>query len=228
MVRPLVSTYQSIHTAIGGELLKLEAHAQSVDPNSAESVGGFASHLAMLEEIQEAHSHEEEQGLWPQIEARLPGITATFLFDHEGERDYMSQIQAALGELQQGSGDKKDAAARLYRYAVALSAHLIHHMSKEEALLYTPFADKVSEQEESKIIYDLYEDLPEDLVVEAVPWEASYQDAEAIAEDSDILLKMVRPEKASLIIKAIVNSLPPEKWGEVEKLRPNLATYRGA
>ena len=228
MARPLVSTYRSIHAAIGGELLKLEAHAQSVDPNNAESVGGFASHLGMLDAIQDAHSHEEEDGLWPQIEARLPGITSTFLFDHEGEREYMAEIKSALGELQQGSGDKKDATARLYRYAVALSAHLIHHMSKEEALLYTPFADKLSEQEESKIIYDLYEDLPEDLVVQAMPWEASYQDAEAIAEDSDILLKMVRPEKASLIIKAIVNSLPPEKWGEVEKLRPNLATYRGA
>ena len=42
MARPLVNSFHYIHTAIGGELQKLEEHALSVDPNSPESIGGFA------------------------------------------------------------------------------------------------------------------------------------------------------------------------------------------
>jgi hemerythrin-like domain-containing protein len=224
--RPLVSSYRHIHKAIGGELLKLEAHARSVDPNNPESVGGFAGHLGMFTGIQDAHSHEEEQGVWPQIESKLPGLTQTFLFDHEGERKYVADIKSALAELQRGGGDKQDAAARLYRSTVALASHLIHHMAKEEALLYVPFADRLSEQEESKIVYDTYEGLPEEMVVQAMPWWASYQTPEDIVQAAGILERHARPEKARLVTGAVVNSLPPERWAEVQRLGPQLAEFR--
>ena len=180
----------------------------------------------MLEAIQEAHSHEEENGLGPMIEARIPGATAGFLFDHEAERGYLAEMKAALAELQQSSGDKKEASGRVYRTAVALSAHLIHHMAKEEAQPYAQFADKLSEQEESKIIYDVYEGLPEELVVQAMPWWASYQSPQDIVDEAETLLTMARPEKARLVVGTVLKSLPPQKWAEVEKLKPDLAQLR--
>jgi hemerythrin-like domain-containing protein len=224
-LRPIVGSYYHIHTAISGELLKLEAHAKSLNPNNAEAIGGFAGHFGMLSAIQEAHSHEEEEGVWPEIEKRLPGLTSTFLFDHEGERKYMAEIKSALETLQ-GGGDKGDATDRLYRNTVALASHLIHHMAKENELLYTPFADKLSEQEESRIVFDAYESLPDELVVQAMPWWASYQSAQDIADEARTLLEHARPEKAKLVLGVVLGSLPPEKRADVEKLKPELAEYR--
>jgi DUF438 domain-containing protein len=224
-LRPIVGSYYHIHTAISGELLKLEAHAKSLDPNNAEAVGGFAGHFGMLSAIQEAHSHEEEEGIWPEIEKRLPGLTRTFLFDHEGEREYMAEIKSALGMLQ-GSGDKGEAADRLYRNAVALASHLIHHMAKENELLYAPFADQLSDQEESKIVYEAYEGLPDAMIMQAMPWWASYQTPQDIADEAKTLLERARPEKARLVLGVVVKSLPPEKWTELEKLKPELSEYR--
>ncbi|MPZ48391.1 MAG: hypothetical protein GEU75_03605 [Dehalococcoidia bacterium] len=225
MTRPLVGSFHHIHTAIGGELLKLEEHARMVDPSNAESVGGFAGHLGMLEAIQETHSHEEENALWPKIEAKLPGATASFLFDHEAERRYFVEIKAALGEVQAG-GDKQAAAARLYRTCVALSAHLTHHMAKEEAQPYSQFADAMTPEEEAKVIYGIYEGLPEEMVTQAMPWFASYQSPADIVDEAETLLTMARPEKARLMLNAVVKSLPPEKWAELEKLKPSLAEFR--
>jgi hypothetical protein len=231
--RPLVNSFHGIHTAIGGELLKLEAHARSVDPNSPESVGGFVGHFGMLSMIQEGHSHEEENGVWPRIETRIPGLPATFLFDHEGERKYMADIQTALGELQGSGGDKADASARLYRNTVALSAHLIHHMAKEEALLYGPFADKLSEEEEWQIISAVYAGLlsqpnADELMKQALPWLVSYQTPEEIATESDTMLRAIDGRKVGFVLGIIVNGLPLEKWAELQKLRPQLAEYRTA
>jgi iron-sulfur cluster repair protein YtfE (RIC family) len=225
MARPIVNSYHHIHQAIGGELLKLEEHARNVDPASRESVGGFAGHLAMLKAIQEAHSHEEEEGFWPLIEQRIPGATASFLFDHEAERRYFDEIEAALAELQSG-GDKQDAARRLYRYAVTLSSHLIHHMAKEEAQPYSQFADRLSEQEEAAIIHKVYEDLPAEMLQQAMPWWASYQSPEDIAEEADTLLSYAPPEKARMILSVVTNSLPPEKWSALKGLRSQLVEYR--
>ena len=228
MTRPMVGMFHHIHKAIGGELLKLEEHARTVDPGNPESVAGFAGHFGMLGMIQDTHSHEEESGLWPQIETRLAGITSGFLADHETERSYTGEIKSALAELQSGGADKQAAAQRLYRYAVALSSHLTNHMVKEEALLYTPYADVLTAAEEARAIYEAYEGLPEEVVVQAMPWWASYQSPEDIIEEAETLLNAVRPEKARLIIGTVIRSLPPEKWAAVEKLKPSLVEFRQA
>jgi iron-sulfur cluster repair protein YtfE (RIC family) len=224
----MVNSYHYIHNAIGGELLKLEEHARTIDPSNPESVGGFAGHLGMLTGIQDSHSHEEENGVWPLIEAKIPGLTNSFLFDHEGERKYIAEIRSALGELQQGNGDKEASKARLYRNTVALSSHLIHHMAKEEAQLYSAFADKMTEAEEGQLIHEVYQGLPNELIVQAMPWWASYQSPEGIVEEAATLRRWADPEKARLILSTVANSLPPEKWSAVEKLEPQLAEYRSA
>jgi iron-sulfur cluster repair protein YtfE (RIC family) len=222
----LVNTYHHLHSAIGGELLKLEEHARTVDASSPESVGGFAGHLGMLKMIQDTHSREEEDGFWPLIEAKMPGATASFLFDHEAERRYFGEIESALAELQTGPGDKQDAARRLYRYAVILSSHLIHHMAKEEAQPYSQFADRLSEQEEAAIIHKLYDDLPADLLQQALPWYASYQSPNDLVEEANTLLSYADPDKARMILTVIANSLPPDKWSAVLGLQSRLADYR--
>lgn len=225
-MRPLVTSFHHIHTAIGGELLKLEEHARNVDTSSPESVGGFAGHLGMLKAIQDAHSHEEENGLWPAIEERMPGATASFMFDHEAERRYFGEIQSALRELQGDSSDKQDAAKRMYRYCVALSSHLIHHMEKEEVQPYSQFADRLSNEEEAAIIRATYDNLPPEMLQQAMPWWASYQSPEDLADAGDILLSAAEPNKARMVLNAALNSLPPEKWSAVKGLRPQLAEYR--
>ena len=180
----------------------------------------------MLTMIQDTHSHEEESNFWPQIEAKMPGAMASFQFDHDGERKYVAEVKSALEQLQQGSGDKQDAAKRLYRNTVALSSHLIHHMAKEEAQPYSQFADAISPEEETQIIHGVYEALPAEVLGQAMPWWASYQTPEGIVDETDTMIRAASPEKARLVVSTIIKSLPPEKWSEVEKLRPELAQYR--
>ena len=118
---PILSQYNHIHKAMGGELLKVEEQAAALDPNNPESVAALVGHLGMIRAILDVHAHAEEDGAWPMIEAKFPGLTRPYLLDHDYERSLFASIDTELANLQQPTGDKAAAGKRLY------------HMSKEEA-----------------------------------------------------------------------------------------------
>jgi hemerythrin-like domain-containing protein len=228
MGRPILNSFHRIHNAIKGELSNLEMHAKSLDPNSPESVGGFAGHFSFIVgTVQEAHSHEEENTLWPEIEALNPGLMVTFKADHEAERAYVAEIKTNLEKLQ-GASDKEAAAAGVYRNTVALVSHLHHHMNKEEAIPYSTFSDQLDDDKEFVLIGKILGGLPEEMLPMAMPWWASFQTPEDIADEHETTLKALGPEKAAKFAGPIVNSLSPEKWDAVLKLNPSLAPFRQA
>jgi hemerythrin-like domain-containing protein len=225
-LRALVREFNHIHKAIRGELLKLEDHAGAVDPNDAGSVAGFAQHFGMVDNIQTAHSHEEENGLWPRIEAKHPGLLAAFPMDHEAEREYMAEIKQTLGKLQGGQAkpeEKQALARRLYRYSVALSSHLSHHMNKEETLPYPTFAEGLTEQEEDGMIAAVLNGLPEEMMPMAIPWKTSYLTDEEVVEEFDHYVRILSTQKVKAFFGPIATM--PDRWASLTKMRPAMAQY---
>jgi hemerythrin-like domain-containing protein len=229
MARPILNSFNRIHKAIKGELLKLEQQARAISADDAQSVSAFTATFGFVENIQAAHSHEEEETVWPEVEARNPGMMATFRADHEAEHVFMDDIKANLSRLQgAGDGNTDDATAGIYRNTVALVSHLHHHMTKEEAIPYTTLADQMDDKDEFVLIGRILDGLPEELVVAVMPWWASYQTPEDIVDEHKTTLAALGPEKAAVFGNTIINSLPPDKWEAVRSIDPDLAQFRRA
>jgi hypothetical protein len=228
LARPIMSQYRHIHTALGGEMLKVEQHAASLDPNDPAAVGAFVGHLRMIRGILDIHAHEEENGAWPMIEARLPGITHPYLLDHEQERALFAEIDADLAALQQGAArDRNEIGRRLYRNVVAVVSHLTHHMSKEELHPYAAFVETLSPDEELQIITAVLNGIPDQALAMAMPWQASFLTDEELIDDIDVYLQTLGPEKQSSFIAPLAKGLPAERWQKLVTARPQIAGFAG-
>jgi hypothetical protein len=98
-------------------------------------------------------------------------------------------------------------------------------MRKEEEHVYGPFADSISREEQMEIGRRVLDNLPEDLLPQAMPWLAGFLTAEEVAEGFSLYVEAVGPERAHLFVAPIAIGLPPEKWQQVLQRTPELAQY---
>jgi hypothetical protein len=226
-MRPIQAQYSHIHRALGGEMLKVEAQAQDLDPRSPESVGALVGHLGMIRMILDIHAREEDNNVYPMIEERLPGITATFTLDHEHERELFAAIDEDIAALQSGSAPDPEATGRhLYRNIVAVTSHLIAHMDKEEAYPYTKFTELLSDEEEMVIVGEVLNSIPDQALAMGMPWQAGFLSDEEVLGNIDLYLKVLGPEKQRAFIGPLANGLPPERWQSFVQQKPELAAFQ--
>jgi hypothetical protein len=224
-VQPFVTLYNHIHKALGGELDNVEAHARSLNPDRSEEIAGFAAHFGMIEGLLEVHSHEEENAVWPEIDKRMPLVLQAYELDHEADKEVFARIHSHIERLQQQSLDHTSAQASLARDCSVLAEQSKLHMRKEEEHVYGPFADSISREEQMEIGRRVLNNLPEDLLPQAMPWLAGFLTAEEVAEGFSLYVEAVGPERAHLFVAPIATGLPPEKWQQVLQRAPELAQY---
>lgn len=222
-MRPIASQFNHIHKAIGGELLKLEGHAASIDPSSAESVAGFAGHLAFMEGLLNTHAREEDNGLFPAIEAKFPGMMATFSYDHEAQDKLFDALRSDVASLQgEAVEDKTAIARRLHRNMVALSSDLILHMEKEEAVPYARFAETLSEEEELGMVGAVLNSLPDEMLTNAMPWMASYLTDDEILDEFETYKRVLGAAKMRTFVAPLSTGLAPGRWEALTAREPGL------
>ena len=224
-MQPLATMFNHIHKALTGELDNVEAHARSLNPDRPGEVEAFAGHFGMLEGILEVHAHEEENAVWPEIDKQMPLVLQAYELDHEADKEVFARIHAYVEKLQQQSPDRASVQASLARDCGVLAEQSKLHMRKEEEHLYGPFAEGISREEQMAISQRLLNNLPEELLPQAMPWLASFLSAEEVAEGFSLYLEAVGPERARLFVAPIASGMPPEKWQQVIQRAPELASY---
>lgn len=224
-MKPLHAAYHHIHAALGGEMEKLEGHAMALDPASPEAIIGFTGHLGMIDSILEAHAHEEERVLWPEIESRMPGMMDSYEIDHREERALFDRIRADLASLGQPSTDRETTQRRMVRSVAVATEQLKLHMAKEEEHVYAPFAETLSEDEWKSLADQILSGLPPEMLPTAMPWLASYLTAAEVAESFSLYAQALGPERVRPFVSPLPAGMPPEKWQEVLKHAPELASY---
>ena len=88
------------HTAIERELTDLESLVSKA--SSPADVAALAERFAFLEKFCDGHTKGEELGLFPELDKKLPKVSATYLFDHGDERAAFARIHRDLERCASG------------------------------------------------------------------------------------------------------------------------------
>ena len=224
-MQPLHAAYHHIHCALGGEMEKLEGHAIALDATSPAELAGFGAHVGMIDGILEAHAHEEEVVLWPEIESRLPGMMDSYEIDHREERSLFARIHADVAALGQSGADREATQRRLVRSIAVATEQLKLHMAKEEEHVYEPFAATLTDEEWKSLGDRILSGLPPEMLPTAMPWLASYLTAAEVAESFSLYADALGPQRVKPFVAPLPNGMPPEKWQEVLSYAPKLAEY---
>src|SRR5262245_5451438 len=135
------------HTAIERELLDLEKAVTSAA--SAADVEPLGERFAFLEKFCDGHTRGEEIGLFPELDAKLPKFSATYLFDHGDERAAFSRIHGELARCGKG----EEAALGVLRVEVMkLADHVCRHIRKENELIVPLCHELFSVPEQAAIV----------------------------------------------------------------------------
>lgn len=125
-----IDSLRFAHTAIERELMDLDRLVSSA--SSAADVAGLAERFAFLEKFCDGHTKGEELGLFPELDAKLPKFSSTYLFDHGDERAAFARIHGLLGRCKEGDAA---ALASLRGEVTKLADHVLRHIRKENELV---------------------------------------------------------------------------------------------
>lgn len=125
-----IDSLRFAHTAIERELVDLERQVSALE--STADAAPLAERFAFLEKFCEGHTRGEELGLFPDLDAKLPQFSATYLFDHGDERAAFARIH---GDLVRFSRGEAAALAALRAEVSKVTDHVLRHIRKENELV---------------------------------------------------------------------------------------------
>ncbi len=162
------------HKALRRELADLEAGtvalAAAADaapgwtpaagPPLAAAVAALRARFTFLRGIYRAHSHAEDEIVFPALEAKeaLLNVSHAYTLDHQREEELLTGVGAALESGAAGAAAAGDlpglraAAARLARLCAALRASLETHVRAEETELWPLFAEHFPAAEQERLV----------------------------------------------------------------------------
>ena len=124
-----------------------------------------------LADVVKAHTHSEEEALFPGITTKMEFVIPAYLFDHREEDALFEAMRASLAKMSSGSEEEKAKARKtLHRDAIAVYEHIRLHATKEEEML-IPLVEKLNSHEEQaeqiKKMMSLFDD---ELLKRVMPW----------------------------------------------------------
>jgi hemerythrin-like domain-containing protein len=124
-----------------------------------------------LADVVKAHTHSEEEAIFPAITSHMEFIIPAYLFDHQEEDALFKAMKATLEKLPALEGTEKVKARRaLHRDAIAIYEHIRLHATKEEELL-IPLVEKFSSPaEQSAQVAKMMSLFDGELLKRVMPW----------------------------------------------------------
>ncbi|KAG9450383.1 hypothetical protein H6P81_010348 [Aristolochia fimbriata] len=128
---------------------------------------GFIHRFQLVKVLFEAHSHSEDEVIFPALEAKgsLPNIDASYILDHKLEAEQFDKISSILDKLSklqdflssEGSRIQKrrKLCIELHEMCKTMQISLCKHMRREEAGIWPLVLKHFSEDEQEKLIGDI-------------------------------------------------------------------------
>jgi hypothetical protein len=95
-----IDSLRFVHTALVREITDLDRLV--ADARTAEQAAVLGDRFAFLEKLSEGHTQGEEIGLFPDLDAKIPSLSKTYLFDHVDERAAFARIRASIDACRKG------------------------------------------------------------------------------------------------------------------------------
>jgi hemerythrin-like domain-containing protein len=151
------------HTDLIEELAEEELDLEEEIHDLMDRVDALARQLRL-------HTRSEEIGLFPALEARVPNVSATYLFDHAEEERLLERLANALAELLQAGAEPAGPLARARRTSVALAEHVHLHIRKEHKHVLPLVEQHFSDAEQREMIARMLATIPVDQQMAMIAW----------------------------------------------------------
>jgi hemerythrin-like domain-containing protein len=210
--------WYDIHEALRTEVTRLRDHADLMADRDPESAHAFDERFEFLRAVLTAHSAAEDGIIFAAL--RLWGIDVPaeqLLEDHQRELGNIYDVHRLLVEAR-FLGDEEPSTEPLSRVRDAarrLHDDLVEHLAYEEEHVIPMVLDRVSPDDQVRLLGKVVAENPPDLVPRLVPWMAA-----AIASDHRVALvedwqRSLPAERSEQLIGYLRDGLPPDMWSEL-------------
>lgn len=206
-----------VHRAIKNGLIEVDQESAKLSGSfSTEAAKELQSKFAFLGKLINLHADSEDAILFPAIEEKQQGVTASYSEDHENEKSQLQSIEDKLQSLVSQETADSNLLIGLKNEAVHYAEFLISHMDKEENELWPLMDQFYTPPEQGPIMGQIGAFFkPEDLV-QIVPWIVTNLD-ETLRIGYIQLMKMAFPEPVFEKAKGwIKEGVSEEIWQSVE------------
>jgi len=163
-----------VHKAIRVDLQALADAALKLDPESLNPrhLTTLRERFAFLERMVRDHSNAEDRVVLPALAERVHGIVEEYETDHHCEQELFRRLLQTLLDIQcAGTAAETRSLIRKLRGIVrALRVDLMHHLEREEVVLWPILAEKFSADEQTQIVGQVFGQIPASRMQELLPW----------------------------------------------------------
>jgi hemerythrin-like domain-containing protein len=210
--------WYDIHEALRTEVTRLRDHADLMADNDPESAHAFDEQFEFLRAVLTAHSAAEDGIIFASMRLRGIDLPATRLLkDHQRELGNIYDVHRLLVEAR-FLGDEEPTADPLVQVrdaARTLHDDLLEHLAYEEEHVIPMVLERVSPDDQVRILGKVVAENPPDLIPRLVPWMVA-----AIAPDHRVALvedwqHSLPPEIYAQMTGYLRDGLPPDIWAEL-------------
>jgi iron-sulfur cluster repair protein YtfE (RIC family) len=163
-----------VHKAIRVDLQALAEAALQLDPESLNPrhVASLGERFTFLELMVRDHSNAEDRVVLPALAERVHGVVEEYENDHHCEEQLFHRLSQTLMDIQ-CAGTMKETRAlvqKLRGIVRALRVDLMHHLEREETVLWPMLAENFSTEEQTEIVGQVFGQIPASRMRELLPW----------------------------------------------------------
>ncbi|CAG9463263.1 unnamed protein product [Pedinophyceae sp. YPF-701] len=201
------------HKALKNELAQLEDDAMSLGLGGAAIQEGALQRLAgrfrFLWGIYRAHSHAEDEVVFPALESkeRLHNVTNSYAIDHQQEESLFCALDETLARVQDASLASSELGpliASLQRQCAAIRAAVTLHVRSEEEGLWPLFVEHFTDEEQRQLVGTIIGRTGAEVLQAMLPWVTRSFTEEETGEMMDSLRQVTRKTRFDRWLGAIM------------------------
>jgi hypothetical protein len=203
-----------IHIAIKREAQAIEAEAARVE--SPDELAALGERVARFGQINKLHTDGEEASMYADLERKLPHVRAAYLHDHTEDHelfeDFGQRIRAAATAT---AATRNDMLAKMRRQSIALTEHVIPHVTKEDMLITPLMVELFTPAEQGAQIGRMMAGFGPDVLARALPWLVGHLDFEDRCAYVGMIQRVMPAERFPVACGWIRDGLGAEAWSPV-------------
>jgi len=211
------ATYRPIHKAMRHILLSASQKVGLADFGDDADVSEALEAVDQMISMLHDHRQNEDRYVHPPAEARIPGITAKFVDDHNEDIRLSDEVDGIAGEIRSASGAERIAlGVNLHERLNDYIGIYLGHLYREETTMQQALWDKFTDEELLAIDMEIVANVPPQMMAVYLPVMCSTYSAAEIAPILGGIKANAPAEFVEFALKTAEENLPPRSWAKVK------------
>jgi hypothetical protein len=211
-----------IHIALMREVREIEAQAHEAEsPDELKALGERVAALALTNKL---HTDGEEDGMYAELELKAPHVRSAYLHDHHEDHQLFGDLQQRIAAAREATGTTRAGlVAGVRRQSIALTEHMIPHVTKEDTLITPLICELFTPAEQGAQIGKMMGRFPPDVMARLMPWLIAKIDHEDRVAYMSMIQKVMPPDRFGVACGWIKGGVAADVWTAICARVPGLA-----